>query len=50
MRQAIRAWLEAIEGPYLEIIFEQRRSKKAALARTLLFGLSKIYEVLLKIR
>jgi tetraacyldisaccharide 4'-kinase len=46
---SLRSWQEAIEGPYLEIIFEQRRSKKAALARSLLFGLSKIYEVGLKI-
>jgi len=49
MRETIRAWTEAIEAPYLEIIFEQRRGKKAALARSFLFGLSKIYQVLLKI-
>jgi tetraacyldisaccharide 4'-kinase len=44
MRQTIRAWFEAIETPFLEIIFEQRRGKKAALARSILFGLSKIYQ------
>jgi tetraacyldisaccharide 4'-kinase len=44
MRQTIRAWFEAIETPFLEVIFEQRRSKKAALARSILFGLSKIYQ------
>ncbi len=44
MRQTIRAWFEAIEAPFLEVIFEQRRSKKAALARSILFGLSKIYQ------
>src|SRR5580658_3448376 len=49
MRQTIRAWFEAIETPFLEVIFEQRRSKKAALARSILFGLSKIYQVLLMI-
>jgi tetraacyldisaccharide 4'-kinase len=47
MRQAIRAWIEAIETPFLEIIFEQRRGKRAALIRSLLFGLSKIYQLLL---
>jgi len=49
MRQTIRAWFEAIETPFLEIIFEQRRGKKAALARSILFGLSKIYQVVLVI-
>ncbi len=44
MRQTIRAWFEAIETPFLEIIFEQRRGKKAALARSILFGLSKLYQ------
>ena len=33
MRQTIRAWIEAIETPFLEIIFEQRRGKRAALIR-----------------
>jgi tetraacyldisaccharide 4'-kinase len=49
MRQTIRAWIEAIETPFLEIIFEQRRGKRAALIRSLLFGLSKIYQFGLKI-
>ena len=49
MRQTIRAWFEAIETPFLEIIFEQRRGKRAALARSLLFGLSKVYQLVLAI-
>jgi tetraacyldisaccharide 4'-kinase len=49
MRETLRAWLEAIEAPYLEIISEQRRGKKAALARSLLFGLSKVYQLVLTI-
>lgn len=49
MRQTIRAWTEAIEGPFLEIIFEQRRGKRAALIRSLLFGLSKVYQIALNI-
>jgi tetraacyldisaccharide 4'-kinase len=44
MRQTIRAWIEAVETPFLETIFEQRRGKWAALARSLLFGLSKVYQ------
>jgi tetraacyldisaccharide 4'-kinase len=47
--ETLRAWREAIEAPFLEIIFEQRRSKRAALARSLLFVLSKIYQFGLKI-
>ena len=49
MRQTIRAWFEAIETPFLEIIFEQRRGKRAALARSLFFGLSKVYQLVLAI-
>ena len=49
MRQTIRAWFEAIETPFLEIIFERRRGKRAALARSLLFGLSKVYQLVLAI-
>jgi tetraacyldisaccharide 4'-kinase len=44
MRQTIRAWFEAIETPFLEVIFEQRRGKRAAVARSILFALSKIYQ------
>jgi tetraacyldisaccharide 4'-kinase len=45
MRQTIRAWIEAVETPFLEIIFEQRRGKRAAVIRAILFALSKVYEV-----
>ncbi len=49
MRQKIRAWFESIETPFLEIIFEQRRGKTAALVRMLLFMLAKVYEVGLRL-
>jgi tetraacyldisaccharide 4'-kinase len=49
MRQTLRAWTEAIEQPFLEIIFEQRRGKWAAVARSALFALSKVYQFALKI-
>jgi tetraacyldisaccharide 4'-kinase len=49
MRQTIRAFFEAIETPFLEIIFEQRQGKWPTVARAMLFGLSKIYQFGLKI-
>jgi tetraacyldisaccharide 4'-kinase len=49
VRQTLRAWAEAIQGPYLEIIFEQRRGKRAAVLRSILFGFSKVYQVVLKV-
>ena len=38
-----------MEAPFLEIIFEKRRGKRAALARSALFGLSKLYQLYLVI-
>jgi len=49
MWQTIRTWSEAIETPFLEIIFEQRRGKWPTVIRSVLFGLSKIYQFLLSI-
>ncbi|HZM02357.1 MAG TPA: tetraacyldisaccharide 4'-kinase [Candidatus Saccharimonadales bacterium] len=49
MRQTLRAWTEAIETWFLETVFERRRGKGAALARSILFALSKVYQVGLKI-
>ena len=49
MRETIRAWIEAMEAPFLEIIFEKRRGKRAALVRSALFGLSKLYQLYLVI-
>jgi len=50
MRQTLRAWTEATETFVLEVIFEQRRGKRAAIVRSLLFGLSKIFQVAVKVR
>jgi hypothetical protein len=47
MRQIIRAWFEAIETPFLEVVSGQRRGVRVTLARSILFGLSKIYQLLL---
>src|SRR5437016_2214212 len=50
MRDTIRAWTEEIETFALEVIFEQRRGKRAALLRWVLFGASRVFERLVKIR
>ncbi|MSU61045.1 MAG: tetraacyldisaccharide 4'-kinase [Pedosphaera sp.] len=50
MRETLRAWTETIETFVLEVIFEQRRDKRAAVARATLFCLSKIFTVAVKFR
>lgn len=50
MRDAFRAWIETTETFVLDVIFERRRGKRAALLRTGLFGLSKVFEVGVKLR
>jgi tetraacyldisaccharide 4'-kinase len=50
MRERIRAWTESLETFVLEVIFEQRRGKRAALVRTLLYLLSKLFAVGVKTR
>src|SRR5438128_1650919 len=50
MRKTIRAWTETIETFVLEVIFEQRRGKRASLARGALFFLSQLFEVGVKAR
>ncbi len=47
MRETFLSWIEALEAPYLDTIFERRRGKRAALARSFLLGLSKIYQFFL---
>jgi len=50
MRERLRAWAESGETFLLEVIFEERRGTRAALVRAVLFGLSKIFQVLVKAR
>ncbi len=50
MREQIRAWTEAFETFVLEVIFEARRGKRAALMRASLYILSKIFQVAVKFR
>ena len=48
MRESLRAWQEQFETFALEVIFGERRGKKAALLRGVLFGLSKIFLIIVK--
>ncbi|MDA7916118.1 tetraacyldisaccharide 4'-kinase [Verrucomicrobia bacterium] len=50
MREAFQVWLENAETFVLEVIFEQRKGKRAALLRFVLFCLSKVFEVIIKLR
>ncbi len=50
MREQIRNWTETFETFVLEVIFEQRKGKRAAIMRAFLFVLSKIFEGLVKLR
>jgi tetraacyldisaccharide 4'-kinase len=50
MREQIRAFTEAFETFVLEVIFEERRGKRAAVMRTTLYLLSKVFQVLVKFR
>jgi tetraacyldisaccharide 4'-kinase len=43
MRETFRAWTEATETFVLEVILEERRGKRAAILRGVLFVLSKIF-------
>ena len=50
MREQIRNWIENFETFVLEVIFEQRKGKRAAIMRGFLFMLSKVFEGLVKLR
>ena len=50
MRESLRAWQEQFETFALEVIFGERRGKKAALLRGVLFGLSKVFLIIVKSR
>ena len=50
MRERLRAWSEGLETFALDVIFEQRRGKRAALMRAVLFACSKLFQVAVKLR
>lgn len=50
MRDKFRAWAEALETFFLEVVFEERHDYKANLTRVALFGGSKVFQVIVKLR
>jgi len=50
MRESLRVWAENLETFVLEVIFEERRGTRAGIVRGLLFGASKVFGVLVKLR
>ncbi len=49
MRETFRVWAESLFTFGQEVIFEERRGKRAAIFRSLLFGSSKLYQVGVKV-
>ncbi len=50
MREKFRVWAETLETFFLEVVFEERHDFRANLTRAILFGGSKIFQVLVKLR
>lgn len=50
MRPTLRAWNESLETFVLEVIFDKRKGKRAALMRWFLFGSSKLFAGAIKFR
>jgi hypothetical protein len=49
MSEPLRRWTETAETFFLEVIFEQRRGRLAAVVRGMLHGLSHAYRLAIKI-
>ena len=50
MRETFRAWAEALETFFLEVVLGERHDFKAKLTRAILFGGSKVFQVIVKLR
>ena len=50
MRETFRAWTEALETFFLEVVLGERHDFKAKLTRAILFGGSKVFQVIVKLR
>jgi len=50
MRETLRVWAETLETFVLEVIFDERRGKRAAAMRVFLLGSSKLYQFAVKVR
>ena len=48
MREKLRIWAENLETFGREVLFEERRGKRASILRVVLFALSKVYQVAIK--
>jgi tetraacyldisaccharide 4'-kinase len=50
MPETIRNWVEETEQFVLEVIFDRRQGKRATAVRTLLYGMSKVFQGIVKAR
>lgn len=50
MPESFRNWAEETEQFVLEVIFDRRKGKRATAVRSILYGLSKVFEGVVKIR
>ncbi len=50
MPETIRNWVEETEQFVLEVIFDRRKRKRATVVRTLLYGMSKVFQGIVKAR
>ena len=50
MREKLRVWAESLETFFLEVVFDERHDYKANLTRAALFGGSKVFTVIVKLR
>jgi len=50
MRETIRVWTENLETFVLEVILEDREGKRATIVRAMLSGLSRAFEVIIRVR
>lgn len=50
MPETFRNWAEETEQFVLEVIFDRRRGKRATVVRTVLYGMSKVFEGIVKAR
>ncbi len=50
MRDKFRVWAETLETFFLEVVFGERHDFKAKLTRVVLFGGSKVFQVIVKLR
>src|SRR6266404_5380390 len=50
MRETLRVWTENLETFVLEVILEERAGTRAALVRSFLYGCSRVFQVVIRVR